>query len=129
MQLRQKTIIEWLTSEPLTNGETRVVEIGNMLSTHIVLEDRGIGFVTFGIVSSHALTLEIQGCFEPAFAAVDVMITLPVLAGVYMTPYDLAAPHNQTGYVTVTRPLIRVQIADTAAANHAYTRLYVKAWG
>jgi hypothetical protein len=129
MLLRQRQVVEWVTSVALNSGETRNVEIGNVLSAEVVHADSGCSFITFGIISSHTLTFEIQGDLQMSMASADVLVTIPVLAATYMTPYDLPAPHNQTGYCTITRPYLRVRMIDTATAQHTYTRLYVKAWG
>ena len=127
MLLRQKSIAEWVTSEPLTSGEARIVELGNVNSGIYNMSDRGHLFITFSVISSHTCLFEIRGFFDPA--AIDVPYFVAVPAATLFTPYDMPAPYNMTGYLTLVKPVVNVRLSDTATANHTYTRLYVKAWG
>jgi len=129
MLLRQKNITEWVTSIPLTSGETRVVEVGNVLSGVLFLPFRDHLFITFSIISQLTCNIEIQGDFEPAFATVDTPYTIAIPANTFWTPYNMAAPWNQTGYLTLVKPITRIRLLDTATADHTFTRFYAKAWG
>lgn len=129
MLLRQRQIVEWITDVPLVNGETRVVEIGNVASGEPILNDAGYIFITWSYKSSHASTIEIQGAHEPTFAAADVIYTDPVGGVALATPYDLVAPIGDSGYVPLLKPFIRIRLVNTAGVDHTYTRFYAKAWG
>jgi hypothetical protein len=129
MLLRQKIISEWVTAVPLTNAETRVVEVGNVLSGQRYIDMRSHDFLTFSLNASHTCRIEIQGDFEPGFGTVDTCYTINVPAATLWTPYNMGAPWNQTGYLVLVKPITRIRLIDTAAADHTHTRFYAKAWG
>jgi hypothetical protein len=129
VQLLGKTISEWLDIRPLTNGEVRTINLGAPGSGQSATLRRSNLFLTFGFISSHTCTLEVIGAYDFNFAVTDTLYTIPALAATYTTPYDMPAPYNTIGQLPLTRPLIRLVLSDTAAANHTYTRFYAKAWG
>lgn len=129
MQLRGNSITEWQTNEPLRNGEDRLVEVGNINSGLDQLSVRSHHFITFSIKTQLTCRLLIQGDLDPAFTAIDVIYTINVPAATVWTPYDMVAPWNQTGYLVIVKPHTRIRLLDTAAHDHSYTRLYLKAWG
>lgn len=112
----------------LTSGENRLAVWGAPGSGNSRLNAEGVLFLTWGFISSHGCRITVEGSLDDAFTVTNTLYDLPVLAGVYSTPYQLAAPLNYSGYVMLTMPIIRVRIRDTATANHTYTNLYVKAW-
>jgi len=122
----------WYHLTPLVNAATLTVELGMEGSGDTLLDTQEIRRLTFGIISELACTLNILGAMycpvvgPPAFE--ETLVSLPVLAATYTTPYDLAAPMNETGCVMITRPFLRIQIVETALANHAYTRFWALAW-
>jgi len=129
MHLRQKIMTEWVTSIALDVGETRVVEVGNVLSGVLFLSLRSHQFLTFSLISELACSVEIQGDFTPTFATVDTPYTIAVPANTFWTPYNMAAPWNQTGYLVLVKPITRVRLVNTAGPAHSFTRFYAKAWG
>lgn len=125
---RNKDFVVWLDTKPLTSGESRIVETGNVSSTMTIVESTNLSFLTFGIKSSHNLTITIEGCFNTNFNVADACFTLAVPATTYHSPYDMPAPFNETGWLVLNQPYTRIKIADTATANHTYTRLFARAW-
>lgn len=123
-----KNFVQWLDVVPLASGETRVVELGNTNSGFPFAETIDLSFITFGIVSSHTLDFRIQGCYNAAFTVIDDCFTHSVPANTYQSPYDMASPFNTNGWLVLNRPYTRIQLTDTATANHTYTRLFVRAW-
>jgi len=118
----------WHHLSPLLNGATLTVELGMENSGYSNFNAQDMRRLSFGLITELTCTLNIQGSMYGNFAAVDTLASLPVLAATYTTPYDLPAPMNATGYLMITRPFLRIQIVETALANHAYTRFWAIAW-
>ena len=62
------------------------------------------------------------------FAAGYIMETQLGIAATPITPYLLAAPRNQTGFVTLTMPKIRIRLENTGVADTTTMTFYAKAW-
>ena len=122
----------WYHLTPLLNGATLTVELGMEASGETLLNTQEVRRLSFGLISELACTLNILGSMDCPVAGPpaleDTLVSLPVLAATYTTPYDLPGPLNQTGYLVITRPFLRIQIVETALANHAYTRFWAIAW-
>jgi len=118
----------WHHLSGLLNGATLTVELGMENSGVTTLNTQDVRRLSFGLITELACTLNIQGSMFANFAAVDTLVTVPVLAATYTTNYDLPAPLNQTGSLLITRPFLRIQLVETSLANHAYTRFWAIAW-
>jgi|GEM_PF-5750646 len=118
----------WHHLSVLLSGATLTVELGMENSGATILNTQDVRRLSFGLITELVCTLNIQGSMYANFAAVDTLVTVPILAATYTTPYDLPGPLNQTGYLMITRPFLRIQIVETALANHAYTRFWAIAW-
>jgi len=120
--------IEWWDDVPLGNGENRIVEVGFVNSGRTLAHITSHCFITWGVITELTADFFIEGDGSINFANPQNLYSYALPAGTYRTPYELAAPFNELGYVALTRPFIRIRIADTALAAHAYTRLYAKVW-
>ncbi len=128
MDFRYYRTIEWVTNIPLTNAETRHVEVAQPGHTHVTVDVTGRNFLTWGIITELAATLNVLGSLAIGFPVTDTLYSQALVGATYTTPYLLGAPMSNSGCVMITRPFIRIQLVDLALANHAYTRVYVKAW-
>jgi len=128
MDFRYQKTTEWQTGVPLTNAETRQIEICTPGTGYTILRADDQKFLTWGIMTQLNATLNVYGDILPTVAPGDVIYTQLLLGGTFMTPYLLGAPMSNSGYVVITRPFIRIELIDLGLADHTYTRLYVKAW-
>lgn len=128
MLLRQRQIAEWITDVPLTANETRIVEVGNVLSGQNVLTDSGPVCLTFCHKSSHNILLSIDGSHDQNFAIFDNLYNVAAVGATLLTPYSMAAPIGQAGYVVIDKPYIRFKLFSFVALIMTYTRFYAKAW-
>jgi hypothetical protein len=119
----------WLTTDVLTSGETRTVKLGvHHASGQEYLDASGFNYLTYSLVSELACTLQIRGGLDAAFAYSDNLWEHSPAGGIQVTPYNLGGGAGQGGYLVIPSPFIKIYLLDTATANHAYTRLFVKAW-
>lgn len=123
-------ITMWIDVHPLTNGETRTVHLGWSPSNVRTAYTDGLNFLTWGIITELDAQLNVLGDLYDSFLGptMDVLYSQVLVGGTYTTPYLLGAPMSNSGYVVLTKPFIRIQLVDLAAVDHAYLRLYVKAW-
>jgi len=130
MDFRGKQFVEWIWSTPLASGATRVIEVGLPNSGVTIYNVHPFLFLTWGLVSSHNCRLEVVGSLRSGGApALDIIYTQLAVGGVYTTPYLLGGNQGLTGYVVLTRPVVFLQLVETATVDHTYTRFYAKAWG
>jgi len=118
----------WYHLSPLLNGATLSVNLGMENTGDVDFNTQDVRRLSFGLITELTCTLNVQGSMDGLFVVADNLVSLPVLAATYTTPYDLPAPMNATGYLMITRPFLRIQIVETALADHAYTRFWAIAW-
>lgn len=127
--MRKGRTYTWVYLTALNSGDNIVVPYGGQGSTSIVAYVDNCNWLTFSFITEQTSSLYIECSFTSGFVNVDTICSLVgIAAATRRTPYDLPAPLNGSGVVVLTAPWIRIRIADTAVANHAFTRLYAKAW-
>jgi len=120
--------LEWHSEVPLLSGVTQIIAPGNQNSGATFVCTRCSVNFNFGIISQLTCNLLLDVSLDPAFAVFVTWITFPVPANTYQTVYDLAPPLNANGFIILNDIYMRIRIADTATANHAFTHFYAKAW-
>lgn len=118
---------EWLYTTPLTSAQNKIIGLG-IGSLITVVDCRHYPYLTWGVMTELLAKLTVEGSMDFAFTATDTLITQPIAAATYTTPYSLPAPFNNTGWVMLNRPFIRLRLVETSVADHAYTRFYAKLW-
>jgi hypothetical protein len=123
---------QWVCEKPLTSGASFVLNTGHypdVGGTTLLYTDTSKKiFMTWAIMTEKAATFLIEGSLGSSGLVFDTLLTVTITGATLATPYDLAAPYSNTGVFVITRPIIRLTLSDAAAAAHAYTRAYVKAW-
>lgn len=121
--------IEWAYNIALTSGASIVIETGidnsGAQTTVPVMEAT---YLTYGLQSELGARIIVAGSTDFAFGTSDILLQHDAAPGVYTTPYLLPPPINQTGYILITKPFIRITLEDLATSVHSYTRFYAKAW-
>lgn len=128
MDYRYQKTIEWFDSVALTSGESRTLVLAHPGHLHATAHMSGRSRITWYIITELAARFEIIGALNYTFGPTDIILTQVLTPASLNTPYELPPPRNQTGWLVVTAPFIRLRLVDTAAAGHAYTRFYAKAW-
>ncbi len=124
-------LTQWLCLDRLTSGASITLMQGfypDMTPYFAFTDCSQKTFATWAIITEKAGIFMIQGALDGNSGVFDTLLTVTLTGGVLSTPYNLAAPYNNTGVFVLTRPIIRFILADDATADHTYTRAYVKAW-
>lgn len=112
---------------PLLSGTTPYVPLSAGYAT--VMDARHYRYLIFGFQTQLAATVTLEGALTQNMVGVArQLFTIVVGAATYTTVYDLPAPMNATGVFVLTMPFIRLQLTETAVADHTYTNCYVKLW-
>lgn len=130
MLSHNKTSVTWIDADnPLGAGANRYVEIGMPGSGQVGVNLEKTLFLTWSFIASQATTIDIEVMYSGIIPPVwYVYITQNALAATMTTPYNLAAPYNNTGFVIVPAFHMRIHLTDTSGIAHAYTRFFARAW-
>lgn len=122
--------LTWFTVADLANGANRLLRLGGgeTVASPITVGDvRNTPNLRFSFFADVILTFELEESFDQTFTAglFHVSTSLIVTANTYMTVYDLPAPRNETGFLTLTRPYLRVRLTNNGAAPSTVLRCWV----
>jgi hypothetical protein len=123
-----------LSDRPLTALETRYLTQcqlvpGPPYSLFMTVADcTRTPYVTWSVMTSRNARIDIVGALDFFWTDPSVLFTQNVTGGTLATPYDLASPYNQSGFVVITQPFIQIQITDTSGLGHAASRFYFHFW-
>lgn len=112
----------------LTNAENRTLPIAMENNPVTKASGTDFRFCSFGVISQLAWTLVCERAMLGSFATVETVFSLPVLANTYTETWALPAPLGQDGYILINGPYVRFRAVDTAAANHTFTRIFIRLW-
>ncbi len=121
------THILLLSDTPLTALETRTLSQGAG-SVLTFVDCSSVRYLTWSALTSRAARIDINGALDYSMTDPSVLFTQNLSAGVLATPYDLASPYNQSGFVVITKPFIQIQVIDTSGLGHAASRFYFHFW-
>jgi len=128
MMYDRKTYREWYMDRGLPSGSTFYPEPGvNVYANVAPVDITPCVYLSFSYRTALLSTLTLRGYTRPAGVG-EVLWTMIVPAATRVDTYGLPIPLNEGGRYTLQLPMIRFEVVDGAAADHAYTRFYARAW-